>query len=169
MELDTAMIASGVAWIDAVGGVESVLTSLAILVGGVWTYFKFFRGRTFRERLEAGVSASRGDTDGVAFLEVVVTVRNVGLSKVPIVQEGSGLRILSSDEWMTHDGTAPEAPTWTWMATESFLEDHKWVEPGETVTDSLVFRLPSTLEGPVRLELHVVSKKHEWVATTVTI
>ena len=163
------MSASGVSWTEAVGGVESALTSLAILIGAVWTYFKFFRGRTFRERLEAAVSASPGDIDGVAFLEAVVTVRNVGLSKVPIVQEGSGLRILSSDAWATHDGTAPEALTWTWMATESILENHEWVEPGETVTDSLVFRLPSTPAGPVRLELHVVSEKHEWVATTTTI
>jgi hypothetical protein len=31
--------------------VQTALTSGAIVVGGVWTYFKFIKGRTFRPRV----------------------------------------------------------------------------------------------------------------------
>jgi hypothetical protein len=60
-------------------------------------------------------------------------VKNVGFSKVPIKQEGSGLRILSaisiqptanilSIEWK-HEGTFP------------IFEAHQWIESNETIED----------------------------------
>lgn len=36
----------------------NIVTSAAIVIGGVWAYFKFVRGRTFANRGELSVSAS---------------------------------------------------------------------------------------------------------------
>ena len=42
----------------SIAGVETAIRVAAILVGGVWVYFKFARGRTFRPRLELTLSGT---------------------------------------------------------------------------------------------------------------
>jgi hypothetical protein len=38
--------------------VQAAITSLAVLVGGIWAYFKLVKGRTFRPRVETGIDAA---------------------------------------------------------------------------------------------------------------
>jgi len=35
----------------------NIVTSSAVVIGGIWAYFKFVRGRAFANRAELGVSA----------------------------------------------------------------------------------------------------------------
>ena len=73
---------------------DKLVKLLAILVGGVAAYYKFFRGRVHISRLELRVSGSIVCKDNVSYLFATACVKNIGLSKVDI-HEDSGLRITS--------------------------------------------------------------------------
>jgi hypothetical protein len=115
---------------------------------------KWFRGRLYHTRLEVIVTGSFVSPYPSQLL-ATARVKNVGLSKVPIKQKGSGLRILSaisiqptadvlSIEWK-HEGTFP------------VFEAHEWIESNETIEDQLMLTLPEAHPGTYRLELHIVS------------
>jgi hypothetical protein len=50
----------------------NVIQSLELVAGGVWVYFKFAKGRTFRDRLTVRVNGKFVLIDGAVFLIVVV-------------------------------------------------------------------------------------------------
>lgn len=60
----------------------NVTQSLALIAGGVWAYFKFAKGRTFRDRLIVTVSGRFVSIDGSVFLVVTNLLHNVGLSRL---------------------------------------------------------------------------------------
>lgn len=86
----------------------------AIFGGAAWTYLNYFRGRTYNPRLECSVEASTAMSSGHTFLRVVVKVRNIGLSKVPLEQKGTALLIYSAN--------LQDRPS-------SFLRQVDWSEP----------------------------------------
>ena len=92
-------------------------------------------------------------------------VKNVGFSKVPIKQKGTGLRIFSpitgrptsdilSVEWK-HEGTFP------------VFEAHQWIESSETIEDQLLVTLPEGHSGIYRLELRLTSGRIVWKAAGI--
>ncbi len=100
-----AILSNLFAWLLAnkspiAAGVETlknICEILAILVGAAWTYLNYFRGRTYKPRLECSVDASVEKHSGRSFLRATVRVRNIGLSKVPIEQKGTALLIYSAN------------------------------------------------------------------------
>jgi hypothetical protein len=75
------------------GIIESVLKDVALIVGGLFAYWKFFMGRTFQPRLEPSVSASARVEENQTSLSVVCKLKNVGLSRVDLDREASVLRV----------------------------------------------------------------------------
>ena len=71
-------------WTDWADAVAALTQALAILLGGLWAYFKFVRGRTFAHRLELGIDASTVATAQGTGLKVTATVKNVGLTKLTL-------------------------------------------------------------------------------------
>lgn len=63
--------------------------SLALIGGGVWAYFKFAKGRTFRDRLTPTVTAKFVLIEGSVFLAVTTRIKNVGLAKIAFNPEAS--------------------------------------------------------------------------------
>ena len=61
----------------------TVTQTLALIAGGVWAYFKFAKGRTFRDRLSPTLSGKLVSIDGSVFLIVTVQIKNVGF-QVPM-------------------------------------------------------------------------------------
>jgi hypothetical protein len=72
----------------------NVTQSLALLAAGMWAYFKFAKGRTFRDRLTPNVSGRFVSIDGSVFLVVTAQMKNVGLSKVAFNPKASILNVL---------------------------------------------------------------------------
>src|SRR5262245_14886669 len=70
--------------------IQALVTAAAILVGGIWAYFKFAQGRTFRPRIEVDVSGQWRDVrenKGLhirkkKLLHARIRVKNIGLSKI---------------------------------------------------------------------------------------
>ena len=139
-------------WDKAIGVADKLAKILALIIGGLFAYMKFFMGRTFRPRLESAITGELIEKDGVRHLAAKVTVKNIGLTKCGIRQEGSGIRIWSYSE-----------ATRTNLGAESILEHHKWIESSETVTDEILISLNGDKGVAYQLELWLVSQEKTWL------
>jgi hypothetical protein len=54
------------------------VTAAAVIIGGIWAYFKFVKGRTFRPRLEVGLAGQWRLFNGKDLLHARVTLKNIG-------------------------------------------------------------------------------------------
>lgn len=147
---------------------KNVCEIAAIAAGGFWTYFNFFKGRTYESRLECEVDGSIDARSGRSLLKVVVKARNVGLSKVVIEHEATVLQL--------HSAVAMHAsPPWpcqiSWgdkpVAVFDVFKDQDLIEPSEPIEDQLLAELPDDKAPAYKLTLKVLSKKEFWTAKTI--
>jgi hypothetical protein len=69
------------------------------------------------------------------FLHARITVKNIGASDVELLQEGTWLSVSElKDE--QHSKTVYAA--WRSLGKFEILDQHAWIEPGETVSDDLL-------------------------------
>lgn len=116
----------------------TLITGAAVVVGGIWAYFKFVKGRTFRPRLEVHMSGQWRKVDQRQLLHARIRVKNIGSSNVALVQKGTGLRV------SVLGPTQPSPPalsSWDRQKVFVILREHAWIEPGETVSDDLLLNL----------------------------
>ena len=146
--------------------VSKVATTLGIVAAGVWAYFHYFRGRTYRPRLEPHVSANIMVANGKACVSVTYGVRNVGLSKVDVRQAGSALTLETPG--VNRADTGFQEIKWVNVATLDIFTNHGWIEPGELVEEQRLIALPHNDYFAFRLELRLVSQADtEWTAMAV--
>jgi hypothetical protein len=138
--------------VDIVG---TAVTALALILGGIWAYFKFVKGRTYRPRLGVGLAGQWRLVDGRRLLHARITVKNIGASKVTLLQRGTGLRVsvLGQDQ-----PVAPASTSWERLRVFEILGAHQWIEPGETVSDDLLLNLGRPGPTPVLFEVRLVWK-----------
>ena len=74
---------------------QKAAATVAIVVGGVWVYFRFVSGRTLKRRLECDLSADAVRSGGKVRLIVAAKAANVGLAKALVDREDTGLRVLT--------------------------------------------------------------------------
>jgi hypothetical protein len=123
---------------------SNIVTSVAVLVGGVWAYFKFIKGRTFAHRAELDVSPSLETSADSLYLSVTITLKNTGLSKLPLNDNMKVTRLFG----LTHVANgAVSAAKWERVLTVPILDQHAWLEAQETVTDTVVYSLYGTTDG----------------------
>lgn len=82
------------AWKDTVEVLSSIVTTGALIIGGVGAYFKFFKGRVFHTRLSLTLNHSWVQKDGSSYLSLVANVQNTGISNVTLVQSEQGEHFL---------------------------------------------------------------------------
>jgi hypothetical protein len=152
-------------WISpAIRDAEVVVRTAAIVVAGIWAYAKFVKGRVFQPRLETSVRASSQVRDNVITLAISFSAKNVGLSRVDITQDGSGLRV-SISEPVTPD--AMVAVPWTHKGTYAIFTRHGWIEPGESIFEEKLVSLPAGNASHILLELILESGNIVWTATSI--
>jgi hypothetical protein len=133
--------------------VQAVVTTVGFVIAGVWTYFKFIKGREFRPHLEITVHADWLGDSGEPGLRLRIELKNIGTAKVQLVQRGTGVMVSR-----LADGQAapPAVARWTDLGVYEVFTKHEWVEPGETIGDDLLLRLalpPQVLEIRTRVVL----------------
>ncbi len=144
---------------STLGVIEKLFKIAAYVIGGLWVYFNYFKGRTYRPRLETkiiGTLIKKGSSD---FVNINAQIKNVGLSKVDIKQEGTALRLLIYNP-AQHDDP------WDHQVTIPILSAHQWIEPGEPVEEPVLLPLPSNVLA-VRAEVIIVSTKTMWETAAV--
>ena len=158
---------------------NNLATSAAVAVGGTWAYFKFVRGRTFKHRAELSVSAQTIEVGQARFLSVTATLKNNGLSKLPLNDRMKALRLCSLS---TSTPPVVEPASWTHLLTTRLFEQHMWLEPLEVVSDRLLFVLPLPSTGvdgsPTAYEVEAIvgsspalitRKKTRWRARNILV
>lgn len=142
-------------WKSVAEIVQDVVTSAAVVIGGVWAYFKLWKGRTFRPHVEILVGTrwlcleDGGDTG----LQVTVRLRNIGGAVIHLLQEGSGVMVsqLAADQ-----PVAPDEAAWRDLGVYEVFTEHEWIEPSEVIIDDLLLWPgipPQWVEVQVRIVL----------------
>lgn len=150
---------------DTLDAVKNLATIIAIVVGAIWTYFNFFKGRTYKSRFESKVSGKVISTDNTNYLIVTIQLKNVGLSNVPIEQAGTALKVFAYSNLSNHSRAM--RVNQTRIGTFSILQKHSWIEPSELIEDQLFIALPTNQYPAIELQLRIVSKKIEWNSTSI--
>jgi hypothetical protein len=151
--------------------VDTALKCLAVIVGGLWTYLNYVRGRTFRKRLELTPSGTITDQGGTLFFTGQCVAKNVGLGKIPIQQHGTGVTIYALRLVPNPGGTPHTAEDL--VTVLPLFERHGWIEPGEAIADPFFTVLPTPATGQatllgVRTVILISNGKTVWSASQVT-
>ena len=164
MDIDTCLVAdmTSIAVL-----VESILTSFAILVGAAWGYFKFFKGRTFKQRIVSRLTGRIDQRDSRRLLAVTVEITNVGLSKVPVEIKGTALRVHTESSRQPESDDMIEELQWQLLATITIFKDHEWIEPGEVLSEQHIFILPKIDCIIAKVETKIASDKQIWSASCI--
>ena len=146
---------------------ESIATTIALIIGGIWAYFNFFKGRAYHHRLEPKIMCKTFKRDGAYYLLTISQLTNVGLSRVDIEQKGSGLRILNYKPEAARRMLGEDAG-WQHLVTYPVFTKHKWIESKETIEDPFLIELRDSSAVASKLELRIVStKKLNWATSTI--
>jgi hypothetical protein len=134
---------------------EKIFTILAIIVGGIWAYFNFFKSRLYRIRLEPGISGELIHQDNKRFIKVNLSLRNAGVSVVNIQPEGTGFRLnaLQAKGTLSPKKVIPK----TRIKTYPIFPYHKWVESNETIHEEQLIVAPDDDSIAFELEMRVVA------------
>jgi hypothetical protein len=141
---------------------QKLFTIAAIIVGGIWTYFNFFKGRTYRMRLEPEISGKINTLNGQHHLAATMHLKNVGLSKVEIEQKGSALQVLFYE--VPLGATEVLSAAWHDLTAFPVFESHEWIEPGEMIEEQRLIVIPGDERTAFQLQLRIVSKGITWRA-----
>jgi hypothetical protein len=140
-------------WTTWADGVASLVQAGAIVIGGIWAYFKFVRGRTFAKRAELSVTPTLLPEQRPK-LKVTATLRNAGLSKLPLRTQAVFL-------YGIYAAPTAENPIATGEQQlgkpKKIFAAHEWIEAQETVTDELLFLVPDSQ----------FASEHDWLAFRV--
>ena len=122
--------------------VGTLITALAVIVGALWAYYRFVKGRTYRPRLEVSMGGEWFTVDGKRLLLARVRLKNIGASVVELLQKGTGLRVSTLG-----DSDSPRTVSWMQGRVYTILDEHAWIEPGETGRNALTYQ---SLRGVAR-------------------
>lgn len=140
--------------------IEKVVKIVAYVVGALWVYFNFFKGRIYKPRLESKLEGELIKQETTSLIKISIQVKNVGLSKVNIKQKGTALRLLSYNPTNLND-------PWLHQRTISVLLNHEWIEPGEPIEEQVLIPLPDSKIIAARAELILVSTKTMWETVVI--
>jgi hypothetical protein len=152
-------------WDTAFGIAQKGLTIIGIIVGAIWAYFHYFRGRTYKPRLETSVSGKLLKQNETLLLVANIRIRNVGLSKIDIKQKGSGMRIIGLEK--KENVKTIEKYEGVRLKTVSIFNKHSWIEPGETIEDVHTLILPDNEYFGLKLDVRLITKKITWRFSSV--
>jgi hypothetical protein len=148
---------------------QSVSAGLAIVVGGIWGYFKFVRFRTLKPRLEFAFDFNHARARGAAGVAVLtLKLRNIGNTKVELREDGRprchlSYGLLTADAGSSDRFSLVSLPTRLLSPLGNVFVQHKWIEPSETIDDVKVFFIRDDSARAVQFELEIYGI-HRWSA-----
>ncbi|HKG45466.1 MAG TPA: hypothetical protein VKB02_01970 [Pyrinomonadaceae bacterium] len=144
----------------------NVTQTLALIAGGVWAYFKFAKGRTFRDRLTPTVSGKFLLVSGSVFLFVETQIKNVGLSRITIDHEASSLILFECIP--SKVGEILSVRNVRLISFQVFGDKDRYIEPNEIIERQRLITLPRVSDIGYQLEFEVLTNAgYEWRATSI--
>jgi len=146
-------------WRDAFASVQSISTVVAVIIAGVWAYYKIFAGKLYYKRLELSVSGLLFDTRAAHLVLAKLCIRNVGLSRVFLEP---GLSTLEVSEYVLENYESIfHSAVWDESKAISVFEDHEFIEPGEVIYEERLLGLPVGSLLALKLGLRVLSRRRK--------
>ncbi len=141
--------------------VETIFKILAYILGSLWVYYNYFQGRMHKPRLEIKLTGGKLGEPFDKLVKLVVQAKNVGLSKIELKDEGTGIRIFMFD-------ATKEVDNWVHVGTYPILTPyHHWVEPGETIEDSILITVEPGGYAAIKANLNLNSSKVTWKVAAI--
>ena len=152
------------AWKKAGEIVDVVLKVIGTIAAATWTIFMLLKERKLKPRLEPKIMGKVILGDQTKYALVNIQVKNPGSSKVDIDQNGTALVVYPLRSIPSSDSRA----MWSESAVAyPILEKHHWIEPGETVEESVLAPLRQETAEPIKLRLRINSKKVTWETVVI--
>jgi len=136
---------------------QNFIQVLAFIAGGWWAYFKFIKGRTFKESLTPAVSGKLTTIDKRTYLIVNIRVKNVGHSIIVFAPGASSLKLFGYSTSPPREIVAVADNKLTQF--EALHENDKYIEPNEIIDGTRFIAIPDKVELGFRLELEIISAK----------
>ncbi len=132
---------------------DKVIKLLAVLLGGIWTYWNYKKSRTYEQKMELQLAGSIFRRNGL-YVEVVAKLKNLGATVHPVQQEGTYCEVIAIFEDISEQSL---------RLSPVFIRD-QYIEPGETIGDTILWLLPRDARSIVwlRIDLRVSSGRVEW-------
>lgn len=108
----------------------------AILIGALWAYYKFFKGRIFHKRAEPAIDANLLRTGSSYAIRAGVKLKNTGSADIPL-----RVTLISVATYVAGDVDEHGRPQWPEVARAHAFGDHESVESQETIVDDLLIPL----------------------------
>jgi hypothetical protein len=162
-------------WQTILDLLQSAFTILAIVGAGIWTYFNYFKGRTYKKRLQPNASAEVLAIDHVPHLIATVRVENVGLREVKI-QRGV-LEVAAYTAPVTRSNALSlSSVRWNELAPFTVFASGTQLEPGETIEEQCLIVIHRNNHLAFRVSLEIYSQnwipgfsvRKPWIARTST-
>ena len=135
---------------------DTVVKIAALLGGAAWTWMHYVRGRTFKPRLELGISSRLFERRGDRYILSTCKVKNIGLSKCAFKKEGNGCEITG----LTVDGKRE-------IGIFDIFSHHGWIEPNEDLHHTLVVPISDEELIAIQVTLRIVSRRIRWICREV--
>ncbi|NOY60596.1 MAG: hypothetical protein GXO75_16935 [Calditrichaeota bacterium] len=118
--------------------------------------------------MEPNVSGEVVQKDKSKYLIATIHLKNIGISRIPIQNEGSALILYFSETGFTALDE-PYIMEWNESIPVSIFEDVEQLESGETIGKKYLISLPHKTPPAIKMELRIVAQEFEWTATAIII
>jgi hypothetical protein len=133
---------------------QSVAATIALAAGAVWAYYRFVKDRVYRPRLDMEIKPIVYVNDGQRTLVSSLAVKNIGTSKLALLQKGSALSVSRAIQVETPH----ELPEWLVLGHYEVYPTHEWIESGETIRYDVAIPL-SNADRLLSIKLRLLCKR----------
>lgn len=139
------------------GEIKTFWEVLLLIGGSFVTGYHVVRKR-HNYQAEISVSATLKSVTH-EYLDISTEAKNTGTKRINIDRDASYLRIYELDETPANEN--PQSPQWKFIGIFDAFKEHDWIEPGETIKESLRFVLPGSDCVSFRVDLRLVSRQKQ--------
>ncbi len=150
----------------ALKDIQDLVSILAVFFAAAWGYFKYFRGRAFKPRLEVSIDGKISEEPDRLVLIICVRIKNVGLVKVDIESKLSALSVSANVEEPPIDIIRA---IWRHLGSFRVTEENFWLEPGETEVIESLYWLSDTKLKALRLEVTAGAARSIWKSASILV
>jgi len=154
-------------WSDVAQGAAAIAGIVALIVGGLWAYFLFVKGRTFSNRLEPSAEGELLQVNGKTMVRLKLVVKNAGASVFTFADHPKAVYLYATAaaDWVSAANVLWSDP---YLRLTRILENHDWIEGGETIVDEVLVSVPDGDWLAYRLEVRLGSRSGDfrrWLAS----
>jgi hypothetical protein len=154
---------------------QKIVATFAFLVGGFWVLMNYVRNRTHVPRLQVDVKAEIIARENRRYLLATIQIKNHGLSIITLPPHsekgagplGSGLMVSPLRDREAESDLIEVTATKEDVQTFDVLENHTSIEPGLTINQQKLLRLPKREYDAFWVRLRVLAHKQSWSAVAI--